>query len=256
MRVISMVPSWTETLLRAGVQVVGRTRFCIYPPKMITNIPIVGGTKDVYWDLVADLKPDIVLLDKEENPLDMAEQCPVAHFSTHVTSIESLYNELVRLGEYFQNPKLMEMAVKCLDILEAPKPIWNPQKIPGFMEWVKMPADNPSKVIYLIWKKPWMTVSRETYIGSVLEKLGANLWDFAEGDKYPVIDIEEYKDTLFMFSSEPFPFAKKIVELKELGLEGAIVNGESYSWFGIRSLDFLYEILIEKKENSISNFSL
>ena len=90
MRIVSMVPSWTETLLKAGVNVVGRTRYCIHPPKLITNIPIVGGTKDVSWDLVEDLKPDLVLLDQEENPLEMAEECPVPYFATHVNSIESL----------------------------------------------------------------------------------------------------------------------------------------------------------------------
>lgn len=225
MRVVSMVPSWTETLLRAGVQVVGRTRFCIHPAKMITNIPIVGGTKDVSWDLVMDLKPDLVLLDEEENPLEMAEECPVPYFATRVSSLQTLQTELARLGEHLKNSALMELSVECLDILEAPSPRWDMQKIPGFLEWVKMPSPGSNKVAYLIWKKPWMSVSRETYIGSVLEKLGAQLVEFPEGEKYPVIEVEDFKDTFFLFSSEPFPFHKKIGDLKELGVEGAIVNG-------------------------------
>lgn len=244
MRVVSMVPSWTETLLRAGVQVVGRTRFCIHPPKMITNIPIVGGTKDVSWDLVVDLKPDLVLLDEEENPLEMAEECPVPCLATHVSSLQNLQTELVRLGEYFKNPTLMELAVDCLDVLEAPKPVWNFEKIPGFLEWVKPPSREYKNVVYLIWKKPWMSVSHETYIGSVLEKLGVTLVEFPEGEKYPVIEIEDYKDSFFLFSSEPYPFHKKISDLKALGIEGAIVNGESYSWFGVRGVEFLREALL------------
>lgn len=246
MRVVSMVPSWTETLLRAGVEVVGRTRFCIHPPKMITNIPIVGGTKDVSWDLVADLKPDLVLLDQEENPLEMAEQCPVPYLATHVSSVETLQKELVRLGEYFESPLLMEWAVDALDVLEVPPAAWNNQKIPGFLEWVKPPSQDYKNVAYLIWKKPWMTVSRETYIGSVLQKLGANVIELPEGEKYPVVEMEELKDSLLLFSSEPYPFQKKIADLKALNLEGAIVNGESYSWFGIRSLEFLRESLLPK----------
>src|SRR5690606_21904852 len=128
MRVVSMVPSWTETLLKAHVQVVGRTRFCIHPPKMITNIPIVGGTKDVSWDLVMDLKPDLVLLDQEENPLEMAEECPVPYLATHVSSLTALQSELARLGEHFENAALMELSVQCLDILEAPTPLWDFKK--------------------------------------------------------------------------------------------------------------------------------
>ncbi|MEK2645889.1 helical backbone metal receptor [Bdellovibrio sp. BCCA] len=246
MRVVSMVPSWTETLLKAGVQVVGRTRFCIHPPKMITNIPIVGGTKEVSWDLVIDLKPDLVLLDQEENPLEMAEECPVPYLATHVSSLQSLQTELARLGEHFKNPQLMELSVDCLDILEAPVPQWDFQKIPAFMEWVKAPSQGYKQVAYMIWKKPWMSVSRETYIGSVLEKLGAKLVEYPEGEKYPVVELEEMKDTFFLFSSEPFPFHKKIGELKELGIEGAIVNGESYSWFGVRGIEFLRETLLKK----------
>lgn len=239
MRVVSMVPSWTETLLRAGVNVVGRTRFCIHPPQKITNIPIVGGTKDVSWDLVVDLKPDLVVLDQEENPFEMAEECPLPFLATHVSSLSSLQKELEKLGDTFQNPTLIEWSACCLDIVEAPVPTWNPQKIPGFVEWVKKPSRPYTDVVYLIWKKPWMSVSRQTYIGSVLEKLGARVHDFAEDDKYPVIEIEDFKESLFLFSSEPFPFHKKISELQDLNLEGAVVNGESYSWFGIRSIEFL-----------------
>lgn len=244
MRVVSMVPSWTETLLKAGVNVVGRTRYCIHPPQKITNIPIVGGTKDVSWDLVVDLKPDVVLLDKEENPLDMAEECPLPLVTTHVTSIATLQAELAHLGEYFENASLMEMSVDCLDILEAPTPSWNSKNIPGLLEWVKTPTRDYEKVMYLIWKKPWMSVSRETYIGSVLEKLGAQLLPFPEGDKYPIVEMEDLKDCLCLFSSEPYPFLKKMSEMRELPVEGAVVNGESYSWFGVRSLEFLKQNLL------------
>ncbi|MEN0060412.1 MAG: helical backbone metal receptor [Bdellovibrio sp.] len=243
MRVVSMVPSWTETLLRAGVNVVGRTRYCIHPPQKITNIPVVGGTKDVSWDLVVDLKPDLVLLDQEENPLEMAEACPLPTLATHVSSLEQLHRELARLGDFFHNPALLEMAVQCLDVLEAPAPLWDARKIPGFMEWVRPSSVQGSSqdVVYMIWKKPWMAASRETYIGSVLEKLGATVKTFPEGEKYPVLDdtLEDIKGAFVLFSSEPYPFHKKVTDLRALDIEGAVVNGECYSWFGVRSLEFL-----------------
>lgn len=243
MRVVSMVPSWTETLLRAGIDVVGRTRFCIHPPQLITNIPVVGGTKEVDWNLVVDLKPDLVLLDEEENPLAMAEECPVPYLATHVYSLESLQKELARLGEHFENSTLMEMSVQCLDIIEAPNKSWDFKNIPAFMEWVKLPIKNYERIVYVIWKKPWMAVSRETYIGSVLKKLGAELVEFPDGEKYPVIEIEDHKDCFFLFSSEPFPFHKRVADLKALDIQGAVVDGECYSWFGKRSLEFLLEQL-------------
>ena len=42
---ISMVPSWTETLIAAGANVVGRTRFCVHPKDAVAVIPSFGGTK-------------------------------------------------------------------------------------------------------------------------------------------------------------------------------------------------------------------
>jgi hypothetical protein len=211
---------------------------------MITNIPIIGGTKDAAWELVTDLQPDIVLMDKEENPLEMAEACPLPFLATHVTSIQTLHEELVRLADYFKNAQLMEWAVDCYDILQAPTPKWNMQKVPGFQEWVKQPSRDYEKVNYLIWKKPWMSVTKETYIGSVLEKLGATIQTFPEGEKYPVIEQEDMEDSFCLFSSEPYPFQRKIPDLRKAGLEGAIVDGESYSWFGIRSIEFLKSQLL------------
>lgn len=64
MKVISWVPSWTETLIRAGVQVIGRTRYCVHPKGQVQKTPIVGGTKDVDWTAIRGLRPDWVLLDK------------------------------------------------------------------------------------------------------------------------------------------------------------------------------------------------
>lgn len=246
MRVVSMVPSWTETLIKAGVQVVGRTRFCIHPSDQVSNIPIVGGTKEVSWDLVQDLRPDLVLLDQEENPLSMAEDCPGAYLATHVTSLETLQSELVRLGEHFQNAFLMELAVDCLDIIETPTPKWNAQRIPGLVQLIRQPAQESAEVVYLIWKKPWMAASEETFIGSVLKKLGANLMPFNEGDKYPVLEIEDIENCFCLFSTEPFPFGKKIEELQSTGLAGAVVDGEFYSWFGVRSIAHLKQALLSK----------
>lgn len=239
MRVVSMVPSWTETLLRAGIDVVGRTRFCVHPPQSITRIPVVGGTKEADWALIGDLKPDLVILDKEENPLEMAEECPIPYLATHVDSLEGLERELKVLAERFDNPYLADLAVLCSKVVAHPPLKWDTKNIPGFMDWVKAPTQDYEKVAYLIWKNPWMGVGSKTYIGSVLKKLGAEVKELHEGEKYPVMELEEIDDCFLLFSSEPFPFHKKIKDLRELNLEGAVVDGECFSWFGVRSLEFL-----------------
>jgi hypothetical protein len=240
MRIVSMVPSWTETLLRAGIPVVGRTRYCIHPVELVRDIPVVGGTKEVQWDLVQDLEADLVLLDKEENPLEMAEECPLEYLATHVHSLESLHFELERLSQFFKNDMLKMWAQQLQGILERGPLHWEEESIPGLLEWSISPLPpGPRPVLYVIWRKPWMAVSGETFIGSMLKQLGAEVAILPEDEKYPVIEIENYREALILFPSEPYPFHKKIEELRQEGLVGAIVNGESYSWFGVRSLEFL-----------------
>ena len=245
MRVVSLVPSWTETLLHSGVEIIGRTRFCIHPSLVVQDIPVVGGTKEVDWDLIRDLKPDLIIMDKEENPIALAEECPFPYLATRVTSLQTLHDELVRLGEHFKNHILIELAIQCYDIIQAPTPTWNHHNVPGFIEWVRRPEFREGPVAYVIWKKPWMAVSKATFIGSVLEKLGAALVDFTVDEKYPVLELEELKNIMVLFSTEPYPFHKKISDLTELSLTGAVVNGEGFSWFGKRSLDFLTQALIK-----------
>jgi len=97
MRVVSMVPSWTETLLECGCEVVGRTRFCIHPER-VRDIPIVGGTKSIDWDKVGALNADLLLLDREENTRSMSVESPIEVFATHVTSVDDLAPELERLS--------------------------------------------------------------------------------------------------------------------------------------------------------------
>lgn len=239
MRIVSLVPSWTETFIKAGIQVVGRTRFCIHPAQKITNIPIVGGTKEVDWDLIIELNPDLIIMDKEENPLQMAEECPLPYLATHVSSLSDMQRELERLGRHFDNQNLLQWAFETGELLQLPRRAWSFQKIPGLIEMVKSTDNDVTSVVYMIWKKPWMCVSRATFIGSMLEYLGARVLTFEHDEKYPLVEVEEFQNSFVLYSSEPFPFHKKIHELRELGFSGAVVDGESYSWFGIRSLEFL-----------------
>ena len=84
-----LVPSITETLIEAGVEVVGRTRFCIHPAEKIKSISIVGGTKNIDWQKVEALKADALILDKEENPQSFANNSPIPYFAYHFEDVES-----------------------------------------------------------------------------------------------------------------------------------------------------------------------
>ncbi len=246
-----MVPSWTETLIACDIPVVGRTRFCIHPEDKVKDIPIVGGTKNIDWDKVFEIKASVLLLDKEENPQEMAEGSPIPLITTHVTNMTSLASECTRLAEEFQSDKLKAIAARWTQIANRPNfSIQFFKQLPGVIEWIKKPSyDGDIKwLYYMIWKDPWMCVSKDTFIASVFEKLGLGFMIKKFDNKYPAIELESLKpkETLLLFSSEPYPFHKKKAELAKLGFSCAVVNGEFFSWFGIRSLNHLEEFFQSK----------
>lgn len=277
MRIVSMVPSWTETLLMCNVQIVGRTRFCIHPDSLVKCIPAVGGTKDVRWELVKELKPDLLILDQEENPRSMSDESPVEVLATHVRSANDVARDLRkiadRLGSGGSSKKLRDLAERwdCIvqHKLSEPPPL---EGFPGVVRWIRGPVSVSrskyssnahssnahssneqigNRFVYVIWQRPWMAASRGTFISSVLDILGVSpdrLWPGPEelgseelGATYPAFEMASApQNSVFFFSTEPYPFNAKLNELIKLPLQSiAIVDGESFSWFGVRSLEFL-----------------
>ena len=245
MKVICLVPSWTETLIECGVNVVGRTRFCIHPQEKVKNIPVVGGTKDLDWEKVHSLGADLLVVDQEENLPWMKEDSPIPVHVTHVESLQCMAREMTRFAEILplQAAQFLELKERWSRQLSKGPRVWDFQKIPAVMDqWGEF--GHVTKLVYVIWKKPWMSVSPNTWIGSILTYLGAKSFLIEAPKKYPSFELKDFelKETFFLFSSEPFPFHKQISELKALNVSGAVVDGESYSWFGIRSLRFLEEL--------------
>ncbi|MGZ3653893.1 MAG: helical backbone metal receptor [Bdellovibrionota bacterium] len=241
MRVVSLVPSWTETLLACGVNVVARTRFCVHPRELVGAIPAIGGTKDLDTVRLLAAQPDLVLLDKEENFPWMAEQGLRVH-CTHIQNADDVPRELDTLGALLGNEKLSALAEEWRVVLgRGGYPREKVSDLPGVLEWLKAPDTEPEHIVYLIWRGPWMAVSRNTFVGSMLTQVGygGRIPQFAE--KYPKVDLADFDPakTLLLFSSEPYPFGMKKQELLGLGFAAALVDGEAYSWFGSRSLKFL-----------------
>lgn len=231
MKVVSLVPSLTETLLMSGVNVVGRTRFCVHPPG---NIPVVGGTKQVDWEKVRALDPDFVLFDREENTKEMAEACPFPALVTHVTSLAALARDLRMLARDLGSEKLSALADRAEKL--------RPRTLPAIPSLSVLQSPDYARIetiLYLVWRDPWIAVSRDTFIGDMLFHLGYELPRFAE--PYPRVNLENYDPatTLLLLSSEPYPFGKKEDEIRALGFPSLIVDGESFGWFGIRAIDFL-----------------
>lgn len=222
-RVISLCPSITETLIQLGVNVVGRTKFCIHPKEKIKTIKKVGGTKSVHYSIIEELKPDFIIGEKEENTLEIIETLE-KKFPVYVVNVETWKDALKMLlnfGKIFQKEKIIHQWL---------------QQIPEMLT----PIVQEKKIGYLIWNEPIMAVGKNTYIHDVISQLGfENPFHRYEG-RYPSITMEDLKkenlDFLFL-SSEPFPFKEKHVNFFQSLLPRTkvlLVDGEMFSWYGVR----------------------
>ena len=92
MRVVSLVPSLTDTLFALGLtnkEVVGRTPWCIHPREMVEQVMVVGGTKTPNVGKIRSLQPDLIVMDKEENPLEIYQTLQNEGFTIFVSEVES-----------------------------------------------------------------------------------------------------------------------------------------------------------------------
>src|SRR5262252_10104984 len=72
MRVVSLCPSITETLVAIGGRrhLAAVTRFCTRPRSALWGLPRIGGTKNPDVGRILDLKPDLVFANEEENRVE------------------------------------------------------------------------------------------------------------------------------------------------------------------------------------------
>ena len=90
-RIVSLSPSMTETLFAvgAGDRLVGRSRFCDYPPE-VARVPAVGGFMDVDLETVLMLSPDLVVGVPTAAPVRLADELEARGVATWFPPAASL----------------------------------------------------------------------------------------------------------------------------------------------------------------------
>jgi ABC-type Fe3+-hydroxamate transport system substrate-binding protein len=211
MRVVSLVPSVTETLLAWGIVPVAVTRFCEHP-----ELPQVGGTKDPALAAIVDLGPDLVVMDDEENRRSDADALAAAGLRLHVTHVRSVGDVAPQLAAL-----AAAVGVSC-EPIEAP-----------------VVAVSERRAFVPIWRRPWMTMNGDTYGSSVLAVLGiVNVFAGLAG-RYPEVTLEEVatcEPDLVLLPSEPYPFRERHAdELRALVADVRLVDGQDLFWWGVRT---------------------
>jgi ABC-type Fe3+-hydroxamate transport system substrate-binding protein len=238
-RIVSLVPSITELVCDLGLapQLVGRTGFCVHPREIVRRIPKVGGTKDVDLDKLRALRPTHVILNVDENREEDARA--IAGFVpepivTHpLAPLDNL--ALYRLiGGIFGREDQAEAL--CAEFEAAYAALQSAAR--------NFP---PDRVLYLIWKDPWMTVSPDTYVSRMLALVKWETVPAHCSARYPEIQLDrgvlDGADPVLL-SSEPYPFrAGHLAELRADPLLAqkriALIDGAMTAWYGSRAIEGL-----------------
>ncbi len=260
-RVVSLVPSITETLfdLNIGARVIGVTDYCIYPVEGVAPLPKLGGTKNPDIARIIALTPDLVVMNAEENREEDVRALNAAGIATWVTHPNTVREAL-------------DLLWTIMDVFEEPSMVPRVRLIEITYEWtLGVIADStPRRVFVPIWRNPWMTINRDTYIHDLLRVCGADNV-FADRDRryplaadlgnadplppddprivgrdvrYPRISLDEViaaQPEIILLPDEPFAFTESDVEeLSRLDVPAAknnaiyLVDGSILSWHGTR----------------------
>jgi ABC-type Fe3+-hydroxamate transport system substrate-binding protein len=241
MRIISLVPSITETLFELGLddQIVAVTRWCTRPAEKVIHKPKVGGTKNPKLQSILEWKPDIVILDCDENRKEDAEELEnngIRTFTVFPKTIDDSIEIIRQLGELFS---VQSRAEEMVSEIQMRRDAYRPAKI-----YISL---------ILIWRKPYMTINSDTYVHAACELFGFHNMFAHHAQRYPPLTAEEIERTdpeIILFPDEPYPFAPKHLDLFQQEFPGIhavrnrqlfLFDGSYIAWHGFGTLRALRE---------------
>jgi ABC-type Fe3+-hydroxamate transport system substrate-binding protein len=220
-RIVSLVPSVTELLVQWGfaARLVGRTRYCIEPRWIRNTVPTVGGTKDPDLDRIRDLAPDLVILERDENPKAVAEALTalgIPWLALEIRTVQDCAQGLRLLGDRLGAPDLAEARATALEAS------------------LKSRRRKGPRALALIWRDPWMSAGPDTYLGDLLRQGG---FTPVGPDRYPALtlhDLEALDLKVILLPTEPFRFNRRHQsELQKQfpGVSVHLVDGQALTWY-------------------------
>ena len=228
MRVVSLVPSTTETVaaLGRGDTLVGVTRYCTVGAP--ADAQRVGGTKNPDLDAIVALRPDVVLANTEENrPVDL-DALRAAGLDVHETlpkTVEQARDVLLEIGEVLEATTPAAAIAAEIDAALAGA----------------VAAAPPTRVVALtlIWRKPWMGLGPDTYADDLLWQCGFANALSGWTDRYPTLEAGlQFGADVVLLPSEPYEFGPDDLDPLR-ALAGAtptrFVDGELLTWHGPRT---------------------
>ena len=238
-RIACLVPSLTELLfaLGAGDRVVARTGFCVHPRGAVSRVPKVGGTKDPDLERLRALAPTHLVVNVDENRRGVVEAASrfVPHVVvTHPQGPDDNPRLYALFGAIFGGAR--EATVLCAGYREARAML--ERAVAG------LPRE---RVLYLIWRKPWMTVARDTYVSATLALARWDTVPERAATRYPEVADSgpEWREAeRILLSTEPYAFRRRDAQAlaRERARTVELIDGEWTSWYGPRAIAGLHAL--------------
>ena len=212
-RVVSLVPSSTETLRAWGIDPIACTRYCEQP-----DLATVGGTKNPDLDAIVELAPDLVVMDTTENLAPHAQELQargLAVLATEIHAVADVEPEMRRLA-----------AAVGLD--------------PGLAPVVPATTEEPPhlRAFIPIWRRPWMTISGRTYASTLLAAVGvANIYA-DDREWFPTVELDQVRalaPDVVLAPTEPYEFQPRHLDELSAIAPVQVVDGRDLFWWGIRT---------------------
>ena len=233
-RVVSLIPSITETLFDLGVgdAVAGISKYCVHPEDGVKQKQKVGGQKNPDFEVIEKINPDLIILNQEENKPEHIEWLS-RRYKTWVTYPRSFKDAecLVReLGQVFSvESKAAEFAGQITDSIAE----------------LHLNHRKKRRALYLIWRNPWMSINQDTFIHSAMNLHGLeNVWA-QKNDRYFEVsskDIESADPDVIILPDEPYHFKEKHKsEFMHLSISAVrnnrifLADGTYFCWYGTRT---------------------
>jgi ABC-type Fe3+-hydroxamate transport system substrate-binding protein len=241
-RIVSLIPSTTETLCALGLAeaLVGITVYCREPAEALRGKVRIGGEKDPDLERIRDLAPDLVVANIEENVREHIDTLRGWGIPVWVTYPRTVADAIRMIRELGMLTDTRTPATAMADEAEA-----------RLAEVGAAAARRaPVPVFYAIWREPWMTINRDTYIHDVLRVCGAANVYGDHPERYPTVSLDEVAaraPAVILLPDEPFRFRR--VHIEDFQRYSALpavragrihlVDGKPFSWHGPRISDAL-----------------
>jgi len=236
-RIVSLIPSVTETLFALGLgeSVAGCTIYCTQPPDGVAGKTRVGGEKNPELEVIRGLGADLVIANIEENVREHVETLRGWGIPVYVTYPRTVADGIRLIRELGAIAGAGERAAQIAGPLEE--------------RYARVRAQSEGRrrqrVFCPIWRNPYMTVNRDTYVHDMLAVCGGDNVFGGLATRYPEVTLEEVaaaRPEVILLPDEPYRFRRahladfaphvEIPAVKNGRIH--LVDGKLLSWYGPR----------------------